>query len=180
MKFLALLLTLVSLPLLGSEGISLGSAGGWTQVGKTHYEHCEFKDAARAFTKALHDQPTDPGIHHWLGKSYARMAELASPLSARRDARKAQTSLERAVELAPENREYLRALFDFYLDSPEYFGGSLDKAASLVNRIEPDDPGAQSLLRTLLAGSHGEYRGTTWRMRQATLLPSNQLSRIVR
>src|SRR5947209_11173227 len=91
-----------------SESIAARDVGAWTQVGHVRYEHCDFKDAARAFTKALRFRPEDAGLHHWLGKSYARMAEVASPLHASRDARKARVSLERAVELAPRNQEYLK------------------------------------------------------------------------
>jgi hypothetical protein len=162
-----------------SEVMGARDAAGWTQVGETRFEHCEFKDAARAFSKALQYSPDDPGLHHWLGKSYARMAEVASPLHASRDARRARVSLERAVDLAPRNQQYLRELFDFYLDSPEWFGGALGKAEDLVKRIEPDDPGAQAQLRALLSGVRQEYRGPDWRLRQATLMPSNHLGRLV-
>ena len=174
-----LLLLLVSALNAVPATIAMRDNADWAATGRTHYAKCEFKSAARSFTKALQSRPKDAGLHHWLGKSYARMAEVASPLSASRDARKARVSLERAVELEPRNQEFLRELFGFYLDSPEWFSGGLDRAALLVDKIEPQDPGAQTLLRNLLTDARQEYHGPTWRLRQATLLPTGQLGRIV-
>jgi tetratricopeptide (TPR) repeat protein len=180
MRFWSLLALLVGFNLYSpGETITINDAAGWVQAGHKSFEHCEFKDAARAFTKALEYQPQDAGLHHWLGKSYARMAEVASPLHASRDARRALTNLERAVELEPQNQQYLRELFDLYLDSPECFGGGLERAEQLIGRLAPDDPGAQALLRTLVAGARSEYSGVTWRLRQSTLVPSAQIGRVV-
>lgn len=161
-----------------AETAGVGDAATWTQAGRNHYERCEFKDAARAFVKALQFRPKDARLYHWLGISYAKMAEVASLLHASRDAKKARLNLEQAVELEPHNREYLRSLFDFYLASPEWFGGGLDRAGLLVERIEPDDPGAQAFLRGLVTGARQEYRGADWRVRQATLLPAVPLRKI--
>jgi tetratricopeptide (TPR) repeat protein len=158
---------------------ALGDVEGLTQIGRARYEHCEFKAAARAFSRALEAQPDAPQLHHWLGKSYARMAEVSSPLHAARDADRARRSLERAVELDPRNHEYLRELFYFYLDSPEWFGGGLKKAEELVDRIDPEDPGGQVLLRTLVEGARQEYHGATWRIRQSILVPSAQVGRVI-
>src|SRR2546423_344945 len=80
-----------------------GDAESWARVGHKSFEHCEFKSAARAFSKALQYLPRDARLHHWLGRSYAKMAEIANPLRASKDARNARASLERAVELEPRN-----------------------------------------------------------------------------
>jgi tetratricopeptide (TPR) repeat protein len=162
-----------------SESIAISGKAGWAETGRSRFFACEFKGAASAFTKALQLRPDDARLHLWLGKSYARMAEVAGPLHAAGNARRARRNLERAVELDPGNREYLRGLFDFYLDSPEWFGGGLRRAALLVERIAPDDPGAQAFLRELVDGGREEYRSLDWRMRQATLVPSAQIGRIV-
>ncbi len=161
------------------ENTGAGDAAGWARKGRASFESCEFKAAAQNFGRALQYQPEDASLYYWLGKSYARMAEIASPLHAPNDARRARFSLERAVDLEPGNREYLRELFDFYLDSPESLTRGLSKAPDLVERIAPDNPAAQALLRGLIADARSEYRGPTWRMRQATLAPSAGIGRIV-
>jgi tetratricopeptide (TPR) repeat protein len=161
------------------ENTVAGDAAGWTRKGHERFESCEFKAAAQNFSKALQYQPEDANLYYWLGRSYERMAEVASALHAPRDARRARFSLERAVDLEPRNREYLRELFDFYLDSPEWFKGGLGNAGVLIQRIAPDDPAAQELLRELLAEAKDEYRGAAWRVRQATLVPSAGIGRVI-
>jgi tetratricopeptide (TPR) repeat protein len=152
----------------------------WAETGRARFAECEFKDAARAFTKALQFRPDDAGLHYWLGKSYARMAEVSGPFKAAGNARQARRNLERAVDLQPRNNQYLRELFDFYLDSPQWFGGGLQQATLLVERMAPDDPGQQTFLRVLVEGARQEYRGPDWRLRQATLVPASEIGRVVR
>jgi tetratricopeptide (TPR) repeat protein len=151
----------------------------WAETGRIRYANCDFKDAARAFTKALQFKPNDANLHLWLGRSYARMAEVSGPFHAAGNARHARLSLEQAVHLEPQNHEYLRELFDFYLDSPQWFSGGLSQAARLVERIAPDDPGQQAFLKVLLAGAQKEYQGVDWRAKQATLVPAAELGRII-
>src|SRR5436309_3432049 len=86
-----------------SKSLIIDNRSDWASTGRLLYSQCEFKSAAKAFTKALQFRPEDADIHLWLGKSYARMAEVAGPLLATADARHARHSLERAVELEPRN-----------------------------------------------------------------------------
>ena len=69
-------------------------AGSLPMDGEALFRQCEFKAAAHAFEHALTNQPGNARIHFWLRKSYARMAEVSGPLSARRNARKARAHLE--------------------------------------------------------------------------------------
>jgi hypothetical protein len=163
-----------------SASVATNGSEDWARAGHIRFEQCEFKGAARAFSKALQLRPQDADLYHWLGKSYARMAEVASPLGAAGHARHARWNLERAVELEPRNHEYLRELFDFYLDSPEWFSGGLGRAATLVERLEPGDPGAQAFLRSKVDRAGQEYSGVDWRFRQATLVPSEKIGRVIR
>ena len=72
-------------------------AVAWTAVagsgqgdGEALFRECEFKAAAHAFAHALRDDPCNARLHFWLGRSYARMAEVSGPFTARRNARNAQ------------------------------------------------------------------------------------------
>jgi len=173
--WVGLLLAAVNL----SAAVTVDNKTDWAETGRARFADCEFKGAARAFTRALQLQPKDAGLHYWLGRSYARMAEVSSPFTAPGNARQARRNLEQAVGLEPGNHVYLRELFDFYLDSPQWFGGGLQQAASLVERIAPDDPGQQAFLRVLINGAQEEYHGPDWRLRQATLVPTGQLGRVL-
>jgi tetratricopeptide (TPR) repeat protein len=150
----------------------------WERRGRALFLACEFKPAARAFEKALKEEPARADLHYWLGKSYARLAEVSGPLSASRNARKARRSLEQAVSMEPRNDEYLRELFEFYLDSPEWFGGGLERAAALLERIRPGASGADAL-RKQLADSRREHSGAVWWMERAVLWTSGTMGRFV-
>jgi len=144
----------------------------WAEDGRFHFFACEFKQAARAFEKAVAVQPEDAALHYWLGKSYARLAEVSGPLSAPRNARKARRSLDQAVQLDPRNQKYLLELFNFYVDSPEWFSGGLERATELLDRMGPDTFDTQERLAEL-AESRKEHSGAGWWMRMAVLRTSN-------
>ena len=151
-------------------------AAQWADDGRFHFFACEFKQATRAFENALAEQPDSAVLHYWLGRTYFRLAEVSGPLSAPKDARKARRSLEQAVRIEPRNDEYLRELFDFYLDSPEWFGGGLERAAALLERIGSEAAGAE-LREKQLAAARKEHSGAGWCMRWAILRTSGAIGR---
>ena len=146
--------------------------------GRSLFVACEFKHAARQFEKALSAQPNNAALYYWLGKSYARLAEVSSPLSASKNAHRAQRNLEEAVKRDPENREYLRELFDFYVDSPEWFRGGLQRAAVLLELIRPAESDPEPWLRKI-ADSRKEHSGPGWRMRRAVVWTSGVIGQMV-
>lgn len=146
--------------------------------GRSLFVACEFKDAARTFERLLADQPESAFLHYWLGKSYARLAEVSSPLSAPKNARKARRNLERAVQLDPENQEYLQELFEFYLDSPEWFHGGLNRAATLQERTSQQQSDIEHW-KEKLAAARKEYSGPTWWTRRAILCTSGAIGSVL-
>ena len=143
-------------------------AGSFPADGEALFQECEFKAAAHSFERALTKEPGNARLHFWLGKSYARMAEVASLLSAHRNARKARAHLETAVQLDPGNREFMNELFEFYVDSPEWFDGGLDRATAMLERLGPDDEGPGTPTR-IVAEARKEYRGPSWALRKGVL-----------
>ena len=143
-------------------------AGSFPADGEVLFRECEFKAAAHSFEHALTKEPGNARLHFWLGKSYARMAEVASLLSAQRNARKARAHLETAVQLDPGNREFRNELFEFYVDSPEWFDGGLDRAVAMLERLGPDDGGPETPSR-IVAEARKEYRGPSWALRKGVL-----------
>jgi len=141
--------------------------------GRAIFLDCDFPGAAHVFEQALAAEPDRPALHFWLGKSYARMAETASPFTAPSHARKARLQLETAVRLDPRNPDYLRELFEFYLDSPSYFPGGLERAAALLERLGPGGY-AKSLAAALTAHS-----GVAWHVQRAELFTAAALGRLL-
>ncbi len=154
------------------------TAAQWESDGRSLFSELEFKLAAHCFELALAQEPHNAAASYWLGKSYARMADVSTPLFAPRTARRARRYLEQAVALDPRNQEYLLELFDFYLDSPEWFRGGIERAAALLERIDSLDPGADPELRRRLADSRGDHSGASWGMRRVILLQSQAIGEL--
>jgi tetratricopeptide (TPR) repeat protein len=179
MRYLSLLLLLTALAGLSAGGEAAADTASFHFAqGRSWFQACEFKKAARAFERALVGQPEIADRHYWLGKSYARWAEIAGPFSAPGYARKARAHLEKAVQLAPRNAEYRRELFEFYVDSPEWFSGGLKRAAALGERLDGGDSGREEWLDELRE-SRAEHSGPAWWFRRAILWSSGAMGRVV-
>jgi tetratricopeptide (TPR) repeat protein len=154
------------------------AADRWAAQGRTLYLACEFKQAAHAFERAVAEQPGRPALYYWLGKSYARLADIASPFTAPKYARRAGHNLEQAVRIDPRNQEYARELFEFYVDSPEWFEGGLSRARALLEEVNLPEADAETVLKHI-SDSHAEHSGPSWRMRQAILRTSGVAGSLV-
>lgn len=154
------------------------AADRWADRGRALFLDCEFKQAARAFERAVAEQPGRPALYYWLGKSYARQADVASPLTAPKYAHKAGHSLEQAVRIDPHNQQYARELFEFYVDSPEWFGGGLVRARALLEKTNLPETDSETLLQHI-ADAHTEHSGPSWRVRQAFLRTSGLAGSLV-
>ncbi len=153
-------------------------ADRWAEQGRALFLACEFKQAAHAFERAVAEQPERPALQYWLGRSYARQADVASPLTAPKYARKAGRSLELAVRMDPRNQEYARELFEFYVDSPEWFGGGLTRARALLEKTNLPEADSGALLQHIV-DAHAEHSGPSWRVRQAILRTSSLAGSVV-
>ena len=138
-----------------------GAAASPQKDGEALFNECEFKAAARVFEHALASEPERPQLHFWLGKSYERMAEVSSPFFACRNGRKAQLHLEAALRRDPANREYLRELFDLYVDFPDWFHGALARARNIAGRLGTDSEDTETLNFTV-SQAQNEYGGPEW------------------
>ncbi len=104
--------------------------------GQNFYQDDKFEAAADSFSKAIRQSPDDSRYHHWLAKTYGELAETSGWLKAMRFAGNAKKSLERAVELDPENIAALTDLMKYYEQAPRFLGGSNKKAEEISNRLE--------------------------------------------
>lgn len=111
------------------------------EAGVQRYEAQDFAAAATLFEAAARAAPANDTYAYWLGKTYGRLAERASWVSALRYARRTRETLERAVSLNPTNPDALIALAKFYAEAPGFLGG--DKVKAEVLRARAAAAGAQ-------------------------------------
>ena len=99
------------------------------------YEAHDFERAARVLEEVVALEPDCARCVHLLGKSYGRMAEQASWVSALGLAKKTRTALELAVALDPDDVAAIEDLIKFYREAPRFLGGSRQKAEALEQRL---------------------------------------------
>lgn len=148
-------------------------------IGRNHFMLGDFKRAADAFLKAVALEPNSSEYNHWLGRTYGRRAETASPLFAPANAAKARQYFERAVELDPTNEEALNDLFDYYLQAPGFLGGGYEKAARLANRIGKINPAEGHFAEAQLADKRKQYDAAEQQLRHALALAPKQVGRVL-
>jgi tetratricopeptide (TPR) repeat protein len=101
------------------------------------------KEADKAVSwleKAAVLDPDNSDLHRWLARAYGVAAGQANEVARIQYARDAKAELDKAIRLDPKNLRAHEDLADFYLHSPEFLGGSLDKArleAEAMRKIDP-------------------------------------------
>jgi len=118
-------------------------AAGSVQAGIDAFLAEDYKEAIKAFERALEADPNAPETLVWAGRAYGRRAERMSGLAklgAFSVASKVRKSFERAVELDPDHLEALESLLSFYVEAPGIVGGGVDKAEPLAKRIAGISP----------------------------------------
>jgi tetratricopeptide (TPR) repeat protein len=112
------------------------------------------RDADKAVNyleKAVTLDPDNSDLHRWLARAYGVAAGKANEVARVRYARDAKAELDKAVRLDPHNLRAHEDLAEFYLRSPEFLGGSLDKARLEAEAVRKFDPVAG---RMILANIH--------------------------
>ena len=106
------------------------------QLGRQQYEAAAYEAAIAAFAASVKLSPETSTYHHWLGKSYGRLAQNSGLFKAYRLASRSREELERAVALDDTNIEAISDLIEFYLQAPSFLGGGKDKADKWRRRLE--------------------------------------------
>lgn len=104
-------------------------------AGYEAYEAGHYERAATLLEAALADAPDCARCAHLLGKSYGRLAEQASWMSAIALAKKTRIALEQAVALAPDDANAVADLIKYYRAAPGFLGGNPAKADALERRL---------------------------------------------
>jgi tetratricopeptide (TPR) repeat protein len=108
-------------------------------IGRTYLSENQPGRAVEFFEKATKLDPANSVYHHWLGRTYGRQAMRASVFRAPFIARNSRQSLEKAIELDPENIEARSDLMQYYLFAPGIVGGSKAKAREQAEEIRKRD-----------------------------------------
>jgi tetratricopeptide (TPR) repeat protein len=161
------------------RGIPNPDAATLGLMGRSEFMLGEFSKATEYFEKAAALAPTNSEYPLWLGRTWGRRAETASPLFAPINASKARRYLERAVALDPGNREALSDLFDYYLEAPGFLGGGLDKAEAVARRLSRTDPPEYHYELAQIATKQKEYGLAEEQLRRAMEAAPRQVGHVV-
>lgn len=154
-------------------------ASDYNLLGRVQYMLGDYNAATETFDKATKLEPKVSAHWHWLGRTYGRRAELSSFLTAPGYASKARQNFEKAVELDPKNSEAINDLFEYYLQAPGFLGGGLDKAQSLLSKIEAIDPAEKHYAMARLAEERKDFKTAEQQLRRAMEAAPRQIGRIL-
>lgn len=104
-------------------------------AGRAAYEREDYEAAARHFEAAVQARPQDSSLHHWLGKSYGRIADESGWFKAMSYAKKTVAAFRMAVELDDANPAALRDLISYLEQAPGFLGGDKKEAKTLKARL---------------------------------------------
>jgi Flp pilus assembly protein TadD len=166
-----------SLKILAGE--SAEGAKAYLLIGKNYYMLGNYKRATEAFQRAMALDTTSSDAALWLGRTYGRRAETASPFMAPGNASKARQYFEKAVQLDPHNNEALNDLFDYYLQAPGFLGGGMDKAATVAKRIGERSPAEFDFAQAQLADRQKEFDTAEQHLRNAIAKAPREVGRVI-
>jgi len=117
-------------------------------AGHRDYTAGEFEKAASHFRRALNVEPKDADCYFWLGKSYEMIADIRGPLLGLRASVKARLYLAKALQLAPDNKDYRHELFQLLIVS-DHSPGALRQAENIIQMTPQTDPDYAFMLMRL-------------------------------
>jgi Flp pilus assembly protein TadD len=148
-------------------------------IGQNYFMIGDYKKATEALEKAVAMEPNNAGFAHWLGRTYGRRAELASPFTAPGYATKARQLFEKSVALDPSNKAAAGDLLDFYLEAPGLLGGGMHKAEELAAHIARTDAAEGHYAVALIEEKRKEYNSAEQHLRLALELAPTQVGRVM-
>jgi len=148
-------------------------------AGKSLFGIGEFKKAVETLQRAAGLAPSSSEIQHWLGKSYGRLAESSSFLTAPGHASNCRKAFEKAVALDGKNVLAMNDLFEYYLEAPGILGGGLDKAEALAERIGALDAAEYHYALAKIAEKRRDPKSAERQLRRAAEAAPKQVGRLI-
>ncbi len=155
------------------------SAATHSLIGKNHFMLGEWKQATDSFEQAIALAPTNAEYTLWLGRTYGRRAETSSWMTAGFHASKTRQYLEKAVALNPHYNEALNDLFAYYIEAPGLFGGGVDKAEAIAQRIAEHSPAEYHFAEAQLAEKRKDYPAAEQHLHHAMELAPREVGRVI-
>jgi tetratricopeptide (TPR) repeat protein len=152
------------------KAIGQKDGAAYALMGQNYFMTGEYKKATEVLEKAVAAEQRNSEYVDWLGRSYARRAEVASPFTAFGQAVKARQYFEKAVALDPKNIDALNDLLDYELEAPGFLGGGLDRAKATVAAISQVDPAEGSWAQAKLDEKRKEWSSAEEHLREAVAL----------
>ena len=128
-------MVLLSAALVQGAAAAKTSEAAEPAAGRAAYEREDYEAAARHFEAAVQARPQDSSLHHWLGKSYGRIADESGWFKAMSYAKKTVAAFRMAVELDDANPAALRDLISYLEQAPGFLGGDKEEAKTLKARL---------------------------------------------
>ncbi|KKO45571.1 hypothetical protein WG68_09290 [Arsukibacterium ikkense] len=108
-------------------------------LGRSELELGQTTEAEKLLARAIKAEPGNARYQFWFGRASCDSAQQAGMLSALGYARRCRKAFEQAVELAPEEASYLKALGKYYAQAPGVAGGDKQQALIIAGRLEQQD-----------------------------------------
>jgi tetratricopeptide (TPR) repeat protein len=148
-------------------------------IGQNYFMLGDANRAAEFFLQAVSAEPNNSVNYHWLGRAYARQAELAGMLNALGLANKSRQNLEKAFALDHNNIEAANDLFEFYLAAPKFLGGGLEKAEQLASQIAELDAAEGQYSQSQIDEKKKDFVQAEIHLRRAMELAPRQVGRVI-
>ena len=157
--------------------IAQKDAAALALTGQNYFMLGDDRKATESMEKALSIEPDNAIFAHWLGRIYARRAELGNALTALGYALKAGQMFEKSVALNPANKEAEGDLLDFYLEAPGFAGGGIDKAEKIAAQIARIDPAEGHYAQAQIEQKRKNFSSAEQHLRLARELAPTQVGR---
>lgn len=159
--------------------IAVKDAAVFALIGRNQFMLGEYKKAAEAYQQAVAAEPANSVYENWLGKSFGKRAETASPFTAAGMASKARQHFEKAIALDSSNKEAMSDLFEYYLEAPSFLGGGMDKAVKMAAQIAALDSAEGLWAQSRIAERRKDYGKAEEQLRRAVEAAPLQLGRVL-
>lgn len=116
------------------------NATAMAYLGRIAMANDDADKAIEWYEKAASLDETNSSYQFWLAQAYLKKIQTVSFMERGALAPKAKESLEKAVELNPENVDALVYLGSYCLNAPPVAGGSVKKAAEYAEQVKILDP----------------------------------------